>query len=702
MLAVLWIGVTFAFGWQLLGGFLGHTDKYLQPLANSLRPSLKDTAPPLLMSLLLKATAAFWIGLLLGGWLTYLTATFLAVRLPININPLTIIHPIFIVMGFIILLASLAGKYFVKTKTQDSPEKTVTWAHYIHSLQQPRERFILVSLILFAVFGIWLMRTSFYQQNSWLHAGYSVFSDFAPHTALISSFSTGRNFPAAYPHFAGDGIAYHFMFFFISSQLYDLGLPFSLAINLPSIMGLISFCVMAGSLAYKLTGHVKAFLLTPGLLFLRSSMAFWTWLRDVIFYQPDFDRSFSSIWQLISKQETWIGHTPRDDWGLWGLNVYANQRHLLPGMALLFFIILLMLPDYIDGYQNWQGWKKALFSKGFWQWQRPADRKRAYCVLLLCLMLPFFHGSATVALLLILMGMALFSINKVSYLLIGLATFIAAQIQTAYFAGINTASISPTLQFGFIAPDQTMKGVLIYLLEMSGLVFIIWLLMLFKNNRLLKPLMVCFIFPLIFAFTVSLTPDITVNHKFIMITIAFTNIFAAQLLIELWQQRQAFRLPAKIVALSLAILLTITGFQEILIFRNINQRTLAINLEDDVVTWIRQYTRPDAVFLTAPYHYHAFFLSGRYTYFGHSYYAWSAGHDTATRHERVQWLLSGGEGDPVKTKAVIRGEKIDYLLIDDELRNHSEFNLNESFFKEHFELIISFEDSKHTAIYGLR
>jgi len=41
----------------------------------------------------------------------------------------------------------------------------------------------------------------------------SVFSDFAPHLAVIRSFSFGSNFPTEYPHFADGTIRYHFLFF---------------------------------------------------------------------------------------------------------------------------------------------------------------------------------------------------------------------------------------------------------------------------------------------------------------------------------------------------------------------------------------------------------------------------------------------------------------------------------------------------------
>jgi hypothetical protein len=70
---------------------------------------------------------------------------------------------------------------------------------------------------------------------------YSVFSDLRPHTALISSFARGANFPTWYPHFPMDGIRYIFCFtsFVEISNFWD---STDWAINLPSLVG--RFCAL--------------------------------------------------------------------------------------------------------------------------------------------------------------------------------------------------------------------------------------------------------------------------------------------------------------------------------------------------------------------------------------------------------------------------------------------------------------------------
>ena len=61
---------------------------------------------------------------------------------------------------------------------------------------------------------------------------------------------------------------------------------------------------------------------------------------------------------------------------------------------------------------------------------------------------------------------------------------------------------------------------------MSGVFFVgAVLIAFFLRERRQRAALVSFLFPLIFAFCMSLTPDIAVNHKYIMIAYAFLAIF---------------------------------------------------------------------------------------------------------------------------------------------------------------------------------
>jgi hypothetical protein len=62
--------------------------------------------------------------------------------------------------------------------------------------------------------------------------------DLFSHITLIRSFSFGYNFPTEYPFQQGEGIRYHFLFYFGGGLLEALGASLSMALNLPSALGL--------------------------------------------------------------------------------------------------------------------------------------------------------------------------------------------------------------------------------------------------------------------------------------------------------------------------------------------------------------------------------------------------------------------------------------------------------------------------------
>ena len=108
------------------------------------------------------------------------------------------------------------------------------------------------------VFITWIMFYVFYVYKDTLYMGYTVYGDYAPHTAMMRSFSRGNNFPTEYPHFGGQDVKYHFMFQFLTGNLEYLGLRIDLAYNLLSILALWGFLVLLYLLAVRVTDSRKA------------------------------------------------------------------------------------------------------------------------------------------------------------------------------------------------------------------------------------------------------------------------------------------------------------------------------------------------------------------------------------------------------------------------------------------------------------
>ena len=713
MIALLWLALAWMAGRRWLKFMLGDAASLLQ------RP---DASP--WPAIIFRAASALWVGVLPLIWLTYLVAWFFAAVLPDSIHPLLIANPL-VMIGVIIWLIWPHLRRKVAAL-----QISAGWSRLSLMIRDRSSLIYLLPILVWLLLAGLTMLGTFYQDGTLYRAGVSVFSDFAPHTALVSSFSQGQNWPTEYPHFANDGISYHFMFFFLCGNLNYLGLSLDWAINLPSILGLLSFCVLLGLLAVQLTGRRATYLLAPLLLFCRSSFAFFTWLGDLIRQFSSGPKSWPLIFSAMLSQDAYIGNTTNDSWGLWGVNVYANQRHLLPGLAIAVIVIFLFLPDLNDGLARRPTFRLLFLSRDFWQVRGPDGWRRMGAALLLCLLLPYFHGSVLVALLLIMIGLAVFSTNRLAFIIVGAGAFLSALLQSWVFAGQASSVVNPAFFFGFISPDKSPFGVLLYMLEMSGILLPLIALVFWLRGRRRKVLLASFLLPLLFALTVSLTPDVTVNHKLIMISFAFCNIYIADLLIRMWVAHRTgersdrtggssdrssddgtdglgkhslcIKLMGRGVAVFLTIVITITGVQEMVILHNISQRTVAIDSASPLVVWIEENTAPDSVFVSAPYHYNAFYLSGRSTWLGHAYYAWSAGHDTTARLSQEQWLLTGCGGDLNAVRDMVKTADLDYLLIDNTLREHPEFSVDEAFFREHFTIAAEFPQLGNAVIIDLR
>ena len=713
MTAAVWVFLSVFAGWQINRSLLE------DPVRLISRMGSEKTAGPFCQSplavLLLRLSLAASVGLLAVTWLTYGLASLLNSLLPVTIHPLLPAN--LLVLSF---LAVWAGIYLYRQRAN----LFSTWPGLIRSLQRRSGAYAFAVLLVWIVFAWWLMGSTFFRLGSQIHAGYSVFSDFAPHTALVSSFSQGRNWPTVYPHFPNDGIAYHFLFFFLCGNLNFLGLPLDWAINLPSAIALVTFCLLLGFLAVRLTGRTATFLLAPLMLFLRSSTAFFTHLSDLAKNLGAGPAAWGGILQTLWKQASFIGSTPRDEWGLWGINVYANQRHFLFGMSLLLSVLLLILPDLQAGLGR-SGLRKWAHPDS-WRVQDGADKRRIALVLLICLLLPYWHGSVLVSLLLVLLPISLFAANRLGFVLIAAGSVLSALLQSTLFSGQAMRVIQPSIYFGFLAADRSPSGALTYLLMVTGLALPLLAIAFWLPGWRRKILISSFMLPLVFAFTVSLTPDVTVNHKYIITALALANIYLSDLLVRLWsgpERNRQTRLQepgcnrpdgsvspknhrltiiSRSLAFLLGALLMVTGLQECRIVRNINQNTVSLDLASPLVRWVREQTRPDDIFVSAPWHYNTFFLSGRSIWFGHSYYAWSAGHDTSRRYDQVRQLLTAFGGDLAAVHNLIQEEQLDFLIVDDTLRRHEDLAVDETFFSEYFRLAATFPSLGNMNIYDLK
>ena len=136
-----------------------------------------------------------------------------------------------------------------------------------------------------------MMFASFNTKGGKLQIANPEYSDFGPNTALMQSFAVGHNFPTEYPHFSGDRIRYHFLFYFQAGNLEFLGLDPAWSLNLLSIATLVAMLVVVMTLGEVLFNSRAVGRLGSLLFFFFGSLSYVPFLQSRFQFAPLFKRS---------------------------------------------------------------------------------------------------------------------------------------------------------------------------------------------------------------------------------------------------------------------------------------------------------------------------------------------------------------------------------------------------------------------------
>lgn len=558
-----------------------------------------------------------------------------------------------------------------------------------------------IFLVLVCALAISLFWTTFRVEDNTLYVGLSVFSDFSPHLGMIRSFSGGNNFPTAYSHFAGADIKYHFMFQFLVGNLEYLGMRLDYAFNLPSLLGFVSTFSLLYVLAAKITARKWAGLLACLFFAFRSSFSVFRYLGEQ-------DGSVS-LWDALFGHSDFVSYSTHEDWGLWNLNVYCNQRHLAFTLGVLLLVLILFLPGMYQAFERlkreWSGrkgfgtgavfWiKRSLLGREGWRVEEPV---MAVTAGLLLGMLAFWNGAVTIAALLVLFVLAIASDRRLEYLIAAAVTGALSMLQSSFF--VEGSVVSTTFYYGFIAENPTAFGVLDYVFRLTGAVLIVVAAVFLVTDGPGRYVTIAFSAPFVFAFYISLTPDVTVNHKYIMISLMLLGILAAEGIARLWEtKRVALRAGAAV----LVLILTATGIFEYAVVLNRNQkiRNLAYDMNDPLTGWVRENATAQDIFLTSNYALHPVVLGGAMLFDGWQYFAWSAGYDTASRDFLVWQMYSADSSEALKQ--LTKENNIRYIVVDQSNRSAAEYELREDIIEQTFAAVYSQGEGEwNTTIYDV-
>jgi len=411
-----------------------------------------------------------------------------------------------------------------------------------------------IGTVIFTAAATFLMFYTYRIENGVLLCGNSTFSDLSPHTALVSSFGKGFNFPTQYMHFSGDGIQYHFLFYFFCGMLEYLGLSIDAALNIPSVIVMVCAFILLGLLAVLLSGRRLAYLLAPVFVLFRSSLNVFFHIRALMAAGNDLMTSIISI----TRFDHWYKVTEKDDWGIWAINVYPNQRHLMLGVSVIIIMTILFIPFLrrMCIAVSKEGFRSFVASRNAWL-PRQADPLKPWSIAILAslfvFVMPYFHGSCLIALLLILAFIGIFSESRLIHVITGAVAVVSAVAQSYAFSGGYSGIVSFQFVPGFILGEAggkfTMYDLARYIFIVTGFTLILAFIcsaVLFVYDLVKKRpvyrfiLYLGFCVPFVFAFLFQVTLEMLANHKFIQITLILMDVFVAILISGL------FLIPLKI------------------------------------------------------------------------------------------------------------------------------------------------------------
>lgn len=552
-----------------------------------------------------------------------------------------------------------------------------------------------------------LMWKTFFVKAETLNVGYTVYSDFSPHLGMIRSFSYGNNFPTQYPFFAGTDVKYHFMFQFLVGNLEFLGMRIDNAFNIPSALGFLSAVSLLYVFAYKISGKKAVGLLSCLFFVFRSSNSLFKFIAE----QP----VGTNIFKALKDNTEFISYSTNEDWGLWNLNVYCNQRHFAFSIAVLLLVLMLFMPHLYEmserikcrlqekmkkhpiesrktletGLQEIRFFiKESFFTPEGWYIK---DLRLAICSGLLLGSISFWNGASTIAALLVLFGIAIVADRRLEFLIMAVITTILSLLQSSLF--VEGSVVSPKFFFGFIAENKSLFGSLDYLMRLLGILPIVLVVAFLLVKGVEKYALFAFSFPLIFAFTVSLTTDVTVNHKYIMISVMLMNIFAAIIVAKLFSMKNIWYRCTCVV---LVILLTATGVYDYSMVLKKNKNCLQLSLNDPLTLWIKENATSQDIFLTNNYALNNIVFGGAMLFQGWQYFSWSAGYDTQSRDMLVKEMYESSSSDNLDR--LVKENHIRFIVVDNDVRTSSSFVVNEEVISNTYQVAFTYNDNGTNAI----
>lgn len=531
---------------------------------------------------LVRLSAAFLIGLVLSGWLTFLLALALSTYFSNSV-----------------LLGAILATWYGAFAVWISRPRPVFSQFRLSTVE-------LAIICLAFLFSVWLFdqALSYDHRRGDLTISHSTWGDFGLHLALLRSFAQGENLPPQYPFYAGELIHYHFGYDFIAGVLERLGLRLDLAFNLPAALGFTALLALLFELGRRLSGSTFGGALAAVLMPLGSSLAFRDYLQQWGYHPRAI---LEGLWHQASRMH--IGPYDGNPISIhFTLNPYLNQRQLALAMALGIMIIYLIV--------------HALHA------HRPLTDKQAIGLgALLGLSFPL-NGVLYLGVLAVAVALFLCFRRWRDGVL-----FIVPSIALALPAALLLSSGDrPTWHLGYVVTPLTVTNFLRYWWLNLGLLLVLVAAAAVYSTTTDLRFLAAFSAPFLVGNLVQLGPDLSgINHKLFNLWIALLTVYGG---VSLWRLSKA-RLPrfpwlGPLLVSLLLPPLTFSGLIDLMVIKN-ERRIEVVGSHRPAAEWIAAQTPPRAVFLTAADLYLPPSYAGRRLYLGFPLFTAVAGYDVTSR-----------------------------------------------------------------------
>src|SRR6266481_2710046 len=282
-----------------------------------------------------RCAAAILVGLLVSSWFTYLVG----LAFWWTSRPLLWGNLLFFVAAVAVLTWQKWKSKLVKPNDAWTNVRRSTDLY----LPRPKGSGIADWLLIAGYVALvsWMMFASFISSDGNLRIANAQYSDFGPNTAIMQSFAVGHNFPTEYPHFSGDRIRYHFLFYFQAGNLEFLGLDPAWSLNLLSIVTLVAMLVLAMTLGEVVFNSRAVGRLGSFLFFLFGSLSYVPYLQK--------QGSVRTAIQATRHQGVFLPSIfpyRGDAWGTWSQVTHLNQRHFASAIGILLLVLIFLVVRY--------------------------------------------------------------------------------------------------------------------------------------------------------------------------------------------------------------------------------------------------------------------------------------------------------------------------------------------------------------------